>query len=199
MTSKQVYRILFFLITGGLVGIIVKHWHLFTFDFEVSVFDVLTLVVTAFLAWWVAKKLERDSAVERCEKDILIEKLKIMEGLVENVGQKTSITGIVQLTDVIALIDKFDKLSNRVTNSIDQRYSKLISSDVDYHSDIELLDNLCSNDSLEGFPSNSIVMDEKDGVSTCIYSQERRDAIEQKVLDIIDKLFSLQLLLNRAD
>lgn len=198
MTRKQVYNILVFLFFGGVFGLLIKYWHLFTFNFEVSVFDVIALISTVILAWWVAKKLERDSAVERCEKDILIEKLKQMEGLVENVGQKTSVPGIVQLTDVIASIDKFDKLSNRVLETIEQRFSNIINPNVDYRSDFEFLDNLCSNDQVEGFADNSIVMDEDDGVSTCIYSQERRDAIEQKTLEIIDRLFKLQLLMNRA-
>lgn len=33
-------------------------------------------VFHVIFAWWVAEKLEKDSDKERCEKDIIIEKLK---------------------------------------------------------------------------------------------------------------------------
>lgn len=198
MTKTQV-RNLFLLIAAGLVlGCLVRYWPLITFDFEIALFDVLTLIVTVFLAWWVAKKLEKDSAVERCEKDILIEKLKLMEGIIESVKQKVTATEIVQLSDVIAQIGNFDVLSNRVLGIIEKQYNSIMNEEVDYRGDFELLDNMCTNDNFDGFSVNSIVMDEHNGVSTCMYSQERRDAIETKASEILDKIFNLQLLLNRA-
>ena len=198
MTRKRVYNTIVFVFIGCVLGVVVKYWSFLTFNFEVNVFDVLTLIITVFLAWWVTTKLEKDSTAERFEKDILIEKLKVMEGVMENIKQKATETEIVPLSDVIALINKFDVLSHRVLDSIENRYKSLVKVEVDYRKDLDELDDLCSNDKSETFPDNSIVMEEKDGISTCIYSKDRVDAIDQKSSDIINKLFNLQLLLNKA-
>jgi len=198
MTKKQVYNTLILFLFGCFVGSVIRYWHQLTFDFQIRVFDVFALIVTVFLAWWVTEKLEKDSAVERCEKDILIEKLKVMEGIIESIEQKSTQTELVQLSDVNALIGKFDILSNRVAMSIENRYPSIINKDVDYREEFEFLDNMCTNDQTEGFEPGSIVMDEHDGISTCIYSQERRDTIDETASGILDKIFNLQLLLNRA-
>ena len=198
MTKTQVRNILLLIVAGLVIGGLIKYWPLITFDFEIALFDVLTLIVTVFLAWWVAKKLEKDSAVERCEKDILIEKLKLMESIIESVKQKVTETEIVPLSDVNAQIGNFDVLSNRVLSNIEKQYKAILNNSVDYRGDFELFDNMCSNDHFESFSQDSMVIDEHDGVSTCMYSHERRDAIEAKASEISDKIFNLQLLLNRA-
>ena len=200
MTRKKVYNILVFLLAGTIIGLVFKYYKSFTFDFEISVFDVFALIVTVFLAWWVAEKLEKDTAVERCEKDILIEKIRLMEELIEKIKQKAIEAELVQLSDVNALINQFDVLSPRVAGSIEERYADLFSSNSkenDYRDDMEELDNLCTNDKIETMP-NSMVMEERDGKSVCIYNDERRDEIEAKASKLSDKLFNLQLLLNRA-
>ena len=63
MTKKKLYNLLVALAVGIIAGLFIKYFRLFSFDFEVSVFDFFQLIVTVFLAWWVAEKLEKDSTI----------------------------------------------------------------------------------------------------------------------------------------
>lgn len=45
---------------------------------------------------------------------------------------------------------------------------------------------------------DSIAVEDRNGVSSCIYAAERLNSILGSASDIQDKLFNLQLLLNRA-
>ena len=198
MDKKKVYNIIVFLLAGIILGIIIKYWSSLSFDFEISVFDVFTLIVTAFLAWWVAEKLEKGSTMERCEKDILIEKIKMMDNFIESIQNKIVSSEAVPLSDVNELIHKFDILSTRVSGVIEQRYSSLFEDEHnDYRNDLDGLDDLCTNDELEGMP-NSISIEDRDGISTCTYTMSRKEAIDDVTSSISDKLFALQILLNRA-
>lgn len=197
MIRKKEYNIIACFIVGVFFGLIVKYVDLFSFDFEISVFDAFQLAVTAFLACWVVVKLEKDSAIERCEKDILIEKLKVLEDIISHL--KTMALGdIVPLSDVVTQIGACDILSNRVLTTIQKRYPSLLSNqDNDYRTDMTDLDDLFTNDQIESMP-NSILIDDQNGIATCVYTPPRLDAIVSKLSDISNKLFNLQILLNRA-
>jgi hypothetical protein len=172
---------------------------LITFDFEISFFDVVALAISAGLAIYVAGRLEKDTNAERCEKDILIGKLKSLEDIIGTIMKKASDSEIVQLSEIIALIGDFDQLSDRVIKEFQRlKYIYLITNRSDFRADFGVLDSLCTDDRFDDWPSDSIVMDENDSFSTCIYSLDRRSAIQEKASEISDKLFSLQLLLNRA-
>lgn len=198
MNRKKVYNIAAFLFAGIILGVIIKYWSSLSFDFKISVFDVFTLIVTAFLAWWVAEKLEKGSTMERCEKDILIEKIKTMDYFIDSIQTKIVSGEAVPLSDVNELIHKFDILSTRVSGVIEQRYNSLFEDERnDYRNDLENLDDLCTNDNLDEMP-DSIRIEERDGVSTCTYTIPRKEAIDDITSNISDKLFALQILLNRA-
>ena len=196
MTRKRIYNLAFFLAIGVIFGLLIKYFTHFTWDFKVSAFDAFQLIVTAFLAWWVAEKLEKDSTIERCEKDILIEKIKAMDGIVAALRKIVLSSDIVPLTDVNRLIGSFDEVSNRVLETLEHNYSTILSdAENDYRDDIEALDNLCTND---GQDPDSIAVEERDDKSICIYEAERLNSILSSASGIQDKLFRLQLLLNRA-
>lgn len=196
MTKKRVYNLLVALFVGSIIGVTIKYFSHFTFDFEISVFDFFQLVVTVFLAWWVAEKLEKDSTIERCEKDILIEKIKAMDGIVADLRQMVLSSDIVPLTDVNRLIGSFDEVSNRVIDTLEHNYNTILSDvENDYRNDIDALDNLCTNDEQD---PDSIAVEERDGKSICIYEAVRLNSILSSASGIQDKLFRLQLLLNRA-
>ena len=103
---------------------------------------------------------------------------------------------IVPLTDVNRLIGSFDEVSHRVIETLESNYRTILAdSDNDYREDLESLDRLCSDDEQD---PDSIAVDERNGVSSCIYAAERLNSILSSASDIQDKLFKLQLLLNRA-
>lgn len=196
MTRKRIYNLAFFLAIGVIFGLLIKYFNHFTWDFEVSAFDAFQLIVTAFLAWWVAEKLEKDSAQERNEKDILIEKLKVMDEAVGELKRIILSKDIVPLTDVNRLIGNFDEISHRVVETLKNNYSSILSSEENkYITDLNLLDTLCSDDN---YRPHEIAIEERDNALACMYSPARLNDILGTASIIQDKLFKLQLLLNRA-
>lgn len=196
MTRKRIYNLAFFLAIGIIFGLLIKYFTHFTWDFKVSAFDAFQLIVTAFLAWWVAEKLEKDSAQERSEKDILIEKLKVMDEIVGELKRIVLSKDIVPLTDVSRLIGNFDEISHRVVETLEKNYASIFSSEENkYIVDLNILDILCSDDN---YRPNEIVLEERDNALTCMYSPARLNDILGTASVIQDKLFKLQLLLNRA-
>lgn len=193
--KKQVYNILVLFFAGIVVGVIIKYFKSFTFNFEVSVFDVFALFVTAALAWWVAEKLEKDSAKERCEKDIIIEKLKSMDGLVEKLNKEIEEDDLVILTSVTSIINSIDAHSERIMEQLKKHYPSVRTDkeDVNYMAELELLDNLCTDDADGGMAS----LVEK-GLTVCQYTPERKDEISTCTNQLSDKIFNLEILVNRA-
>lgn len=195
ISKKKVYNVLALIIVGIVIGLFIRYFKLLTFNFEVSVFDVFTLIVTAILAWWVAEKLEKDSDKERCEKDIIIEKLKSMDGLIEKLNSKVDEDDLVVLTSVTSIIDSIDAHSLRIMEQIRKHYPSVLedNEDVDYSTELDRLDDLCTNDEDGGM--ESLV---EDGLSVCQYTPERKEDISSCSNQLSDKIFNLEILVNRA-
>lgn len=193
MTKKTAYNILSFLFLGLALGLFVKYFRQLTFDFEVSVFDMFALGVTVALAWWVAEKLEKDSAKERCEKDIIIEKLKSMDALVEKLNNKIDDEDLVILTSVTSIIGSIDAHSLRITDQIRLHYPAVLNQDVDYTAELDQLDDLCTNDEDGGM--ESVI---EGGLSVCQFTPERKEEISSCANLLSDKIFNLEILVNRA-
>ena len=195
ISKKKVYNILALLVVGIAIGLFLRYFNMLTFNFEVSVFDMFALLVTAILAWWVAEKLEKDSDKERCEKDIIIEKLKSMDGLVEKLNNKIDEDDLVVLTSVTSIIDSIDAHSLRIIEQIRKHYPSVLTEneDVDYSTELNQLDDLCTNDADGGM--ESLV---EDGLSVCQYTPERKEDISSCSNQLSDKIFNLEILVNRA-
>lgn len=193
--KKRAYNILVFLIIGAALGLFVKYVKQLTFDFEVSVFDLFALGITAALAWWVAEKLEKDSDKERCEKDIIIEKLRSMDSLIVTLNDKIEENDIVSLTSVTSLIGSIDAHSTRITEQIRNHYPKVLqdNKEADYAEELNNLDELCTDDTDGGMVSSI-----DNGISVCIYTPERKEDISTYSNLLSDKIFNLEILVNRA-
>lgn len=196
MIRKRIYNLAFFLAIGVIFGLLIKYFNRFVWNFEVSAFDAFQLIVTAFLAWWVAEKLEKDSAQERSEKDIVIEKMKVMDEIVGELKKTVLSRDIVPLTDVSRLIGNYDEVSHRVVETLENNYAFILSSEENnYITDLNFLDTLCSDDN---YRPQEIAIEERDNALVCMYSPARLSDILGTASIIQDKLFKLQLLLNRA-
>lgn len=193
--KKQAYNALAFIFIGVGIGLLVKYFNQLTFNFEVSVFDMFALCVTVILAWWVAEKLEKDSDRERCEKDIIIEKLKSMDELIVKLNEKIESNTIMPLTMVTSFINSIDAHSTRIMEQIRNHYPSVINDhqDADYTNELNQLDDLCTNDADGGMVSGI-----DNDVSVCIYSPERVEDIGVYSNLLSDKIFNLEILVNRA-
>lgn len=193
--KKHAYNIIVFLAFGIGLGLFVKYIGRLTFNFEVSVFDSFALCVTAALAWWVAEKLEKDSEKERYEKDIIIEKIRAMDGLVEKLNNKIEGDDPISLTAVNSIFNSVDTISNRIVEILKTSYPSVYKNHLewDYISELNRLDELCTDDTDGGI--NFYI---SDGLSVCTYSPERIEDIGACSNLFSDKLFNLEILVNRA-
>ena len=193
MTKKQAYNLIVFLGAGAFIGLFAKYANMLTFNFEISVFDVFSLIVTAVLAWWVAEKLEKDSDKERCEKEIIIEKLKSVDSLVEKLNSRIE-DRVVSLTEITSIINSIDALTNRIIEQIRTRYFSIqLNDNVIYSNELNLLDVLCTDDGDGGMISTI-----ENGTSVCIYTPERKEDISECSNQLSDKIFNMEILVNRA-
>lgn len=193
--KKRAYNILAFLIFGVALGLFIKYAKQLTFDFEVPVFDLFALGVTATLAWWVAEKLEKDSDKERCEKDIIIEKLRSMDSLIVKLNDIIEENDIVSLTSITSIIGSIDAHSTRIVEQIKSHYPEVLQDNekADYSEELNSLDELCTDDTDGG-----MVSDINNGISVCIYTPERKEDISTYSNLLSDKIFNLEILVNRA-
>ena len=192
---KKAYNIIVFLVIGGIIGLIVKHWKYVTFNFEISAFDCFALLVTAALAWWVAEKLEKDSDKERNEKDILIDKLKYLDEQIGKLDEIAVYADIVPLSKVITIIGNLYTVTNHIEEVIKERYPEVFNNnpDASYLPELDNLDVVCTDDTDRG-----MVSEERDNQSVCIYSEDRKTDIMDFSVKISEKIFVLQILINRA-
>ncbi len=65
--------------------------------------------------------------------------------------------------------------------------------DVDYSGELDLLDNLCTDDSDGGMESLN-----DGGFTVCSYKHERIEDISSCSNQLSDKIFNLEILVNRA-
>lgn len=193
--KKKAYNVIAFLIVGGVIGLIVKHWKYVTFNFEISAFDSFALLVTVALAWWVAEKLEKDSDKERNEKDILIDKLKYLDEQIGKLDEITVYAEIVPLSKVITIIGNLYTVTNHIEEVVKERYPDVFNNnpDASYVPELDRLDFVCTDDADEGMVSG-----ERNHESICIYSEDRKTDIMSYSINISEKIFVLQILINRA-
>ena len=125
--KKKAYNVFTFLFVGGVIGLIVKHWKYVTFNFEISTFDCVALLVTVALAWWVAEKLEKDSDKERNEIDILIDKLKYLDEQIGKLDEIAVYAEIVPLSKVITIIGNLYTVTNHIEEVVKERYPEVFS------------------------------------------------------------------------
>lgn len=193
--KKEAYNIIVLLLAGCVVGLIFKHWKFVSFNFEVSAFDCFALIVTVALAWWVAEKLEKDSDKERNEKDILIDKLKYLDEQIGKLDEIALYTELVPLGKIITIIGNFYAVTNHIEEVINERYPSVYKNnpDASYLTELNSLDFVCTDDTGGG-----MVSEERDDESVCIYSEDRKTDIMSYSASISEKIFVLQILINRA-
>ena len=154
---------------------------------------MFSLVVTIMIAWWVAQKLERDTSQERCEKDIIIEKLKMLDELIERLNHKIVDEDNVLLSSVTSIINSIDAHTNRIREQIKNHYPSVLNSDVDFIDELNQLDDFCTND--EGDGIESIIVE---GNTVNRYTSDRKNIISSYANSLSDKIFNLEILVNRA-
>lgn len=69
-------KCLFLLVLGGLIGFFSVQWTLFEFDYKIVLVDLINLIVTASLGYYIATYLQNKQGSSRVEKDLLIEEVK---------------------------------------------------------------------------------------------------------------------------
>lgn len=88
--------LLAFFAIGWVVGLFVYDWDLFKYDFNLSLFDVLSLIITSAIGIYVAQSIQTSLERKKVERDIIFARLdyveKSIEQLINDILQNPSVS-----------------------------------------------------------------------------------------------------------
>ncbi len=81
--GKILFAIIFFSL-GNCVAVFLPKWALFEISYEISLVEVLTLLLTVILAWYVGYVIDRQNTKNRSEKELIFEEIKRLQTKARN-------------------------------------------------------------------------------------------------------------------
>ncbi len=194
LVSRVVFCVLLLIETFAVV-VFIRNIDQLDFDFSIRFVELLTLGTTVFLAWWVAKRLEKGVSEERFEKELLIKKLADLDGELKEFKNWIDKGSSFLATLMESKLKEYRSVSSQISSELTCRYDS-ISKDINKGNSlpylITKLKKLCTlvpadqND-------NSICLQEEE----YIYNSDRLNEIDKQIILIRDKIFRLQLRINR--
>ncbi len=159
-----------------------------------ELFDLVSLIVTIFLAIYVATSLERRVQDDRIEKELHIEQIGQIEHLLSEI-ESILRTESIQYNNIISRISKIRIKKNSIFNALQECLPEQDASLKDKTSNItqtiDALRRLLTDTSVDS--SNDVVM--KDGLLT--YSPTRISDINNAICTLENELYRLKIVLNR--
>lgn len=95
------FGLIFFL--GGIAGFLSCEWTYFEFDNKIVLVDLINLVLTGGLGYYIATALQNKIGSNRVEKDLLIEEIKKIKTELEKVQAYVD-NGSIPFNEVLALL-----------------------------------------------------------------------------------------------
>lgn len=175
---------------GWIVGLLLESWCWLKLSNEVSVFDAITLVVSALLAIYVAKTIEKGVQDKRSEKDIFCNKIEDLDKILERIEQITNNDGFSYKTLVATYLVLY-KAYKRLEKPLLETYP-----DANEKSR-EIVNKLTVFKKLATYTNphhDDNVRVENDRVT---YSLTRHSILFRDIEEIRDDLFNLTILVNR--
>ncbi len=192
--SKMVFGLLLLLGTFAFV-VFVKNVDQLDFDFTVPIIELLTLATTIFLAWWVAKRLEKGVSEERFEKELIIDKLRELDKGLKDFKGWIDDGGTYLATLMESKLKEYRSISSQIVSVLSTSYENISR---DYNKEKSLPGQVTRLKRLCTFvPANpqddSICLQEEE----YIYNSDRLNLIDKQIILIRNEIFQLQLRINR--
>ena len=122
---------------GWVLGQYIENIAFFTYSHEISLIDVISLIVTVFMAWYVSRILEKSIQDKRTEKDLILSKIDEVDQAINSLILLNSSESTVSYVKVVHILTKSRKWSVRFWNIIDQKYKGLSNKEKDNYTSIE--------------------------------------------------------------
>lgn len=183
--------LLFAFFAGWYIGLWVENWTFITMSFEVPAINLLTTAVTLEVTVYVAKIIQKSVQNRKSQNQLLIQRIDGIEKLVDEIWHTTSVDGFSYIGLQASFKNLYMSLS-RVINEIYRLYpeiKKKVSSK-------QALLNVRELENVATFVTKNSLQIQivKDKVS---YSQPKRTEIYSSLSSLRDKLFDLQIEVNR--
>jgi hypothetical protein len=131
------WRDLLFLLIGAVLSTILNNWSYFKFNSEISISDLLTAGVGAYVGLYIGGKLTAEVSSQRIEKDLLIKDLpEVKSQLTKLFSQLES--GNVVFSDTLATMKKSSQTLNELKDMV-AICKPSISGDLDLSNLLQLL------------------------------------------------------------
>lgn len=189
-----VLSILFFLV-GFAIVVLIRYWKQIDFDFKLPVIDVMTLSLTAFLAWWVAGKLEKDHSEERFEKELLIKKIEELDTQLIEFKKWVDTNGTFLARIMDGALTDLRKMAFRIEQELSSCYKKeepKFENIGSLQQALTVLKQFCTLTTVEDNQDNIILVD-----GEYCYSVERLYQIDEQIYIIRDMILRHELLINK--
>jgi hypothetical protein len=115
MKVNKVLKYSFFIFIGGIIGFLSDNWHFFTFKLEIGIVELLNIIVTAFLGYYIANTIQKRQGASRIEKDLIISEIQKIRTDIDKIKGFID-RDIIPLSEVLPV---FKNLSSCISETID--------------------------------------------------------------------------------
>ena len=180
---------------GWVLGQSIENIAFFTYSHEISLIDVISLIVTVFMAWYVSRILEKSIQDKRTEKDLILSKIDEVDQAINSLILLNSSESTVSYVKVVHILTKSRKWSVRFWNIIDQKYKGLSNKEKDNYTSMlnkmREANILCTYTPPTGVDENILIVD-----GEITYSNARKYEIDIKLESIRDDLIDFKMKVN---
>ena len=124
LVSRVVFCVLLLIETFAVV-VFIRNIDQLDFDFSIRFVELLTLGITVFLAWWVAKRLEKGVSEERFEKELLINKLADLDGELKEFKNWIDKGSSFLATLMESKLKEYRSVSSQISSELTCRYDSI--------------------------------------------------------------------------
>ena len=178
---------------GWVVGLFAENWSWFEFSNEVSLLDVISLVITTAIGLYVAVVIQNNLENKRAEKEIIYGQFNFVEQYLSELRSEISKEQTEGSNDIVAKIGGCRKFWSKIVTLIKEEYGIDLSKYNINPNEFIRLNQLCTSTPIIGAQDNSVIAQN----GKVIYSETRRNEIYSEIDRIRMTIVDLKLLINQ--
>lgn len=178
---------------GWVVGLFAENWSWFEFSNEVSLLDVISLVITTAIGLYVAVVIQNNLENKRAEKEIIYGQFNFVEQYLSELRSEISKEQTEGSNDIVAKIGGCRKFWSKIVTLIKEKYGIDLSKYNINPNEFIRLNQLCTSTPIIGAQDNSVIAQN----GKVIYSETRRNEIYSEIDRIRMTIVDLKLLINQ--
>ena len=178
---------------GWVVGLFAENWSWFEFSNEVSLLDVISLVITTAIGLYVAVVIQNNLENKRAEKEIIYGQFNFVEQYLSELRTEVSKEQAEGSNDIVAKIGGCRKFWSKIVTLIKEKYGIDLSKYNINPNEFIKLNQLCTSTPIIGVQDDSVLA--QDGKVS--YSETRRNEIYSEIDRIRMTIVDLKLLINQ--